>query len=270
MNTPSASFRLRLSSFAIKPPRLVCKCLFISSLVLGAVQTANAATETLAWSQPFLNNSGAAITLSSLGWSVNVNPTGTLTSTASKWVSNGDGDPSGGVSPGLVFLSLSPGIHGASITPTLVSTTTIASAGININDASRFSFSSRNAVTSPIWQLAVKVDSSWFVSVPIYASASTTTWTTHSIALADTQWNPLSFTENSSLVVNTSIASSLPSSGTITGIGLFTSVGTDQTLRFDTIQVFTAIPEPSTAAFGLGAVALASVALRRRSQRSEP
>lgn len=103
-------------------------------------------------------------------------------------------------------------------------------------------------------QFALEIGSNWYVSTTLF---NNTAWTApETVTTTATTWDSLSFTSGSTLVLGS--LTTLPTTGTITGIGFYDADETNA-IRIDTISVnVNAVPEPSTwmmvvaGLFGLG------------------
>lgn len=117
----------------------------------------------------------------------------------------------------------------------------------------------RNGSTNEDLRFALQVGSSWYVSQSVFNNSVVDVATLNlSLDVENASYFSLNFTPGVTLSMGT--AASLPLSGTVTAVGLFTGSRDNTNIRIDNFRV-SAIPEPSTALLGsLGVLAL----LRRR------
>lgn len=139
-------------------------------------------------------------------------------------------------------------------------------APVSTDLVSSISFQGRNDNSADIQRIAIRIDTTWYVSSATFANPTSTTWQQHTLTFTTdaAAWLSLDFVPGSSLSSGVVLTSDLPS-GNLTAIGLFnpTHAGT---YRFDDVTLTTlAIPEPATyAALGGAAALVCAVFLRRR------
>jgi hypothetical protein len=139
-------------------------------------------------------------------------------------------------------------------------------APVSTDLVSSISFQTRNDSSANIQRVAIRIDTTWYVSSTTFSSPTSTAWQQHTLTFTTdaSAWLSLDFVPGSSLNTGVVLTSDLPS-GNLTAIGLFNPTHTN-TYRFDDVTLTTlAIPEPSTfAALGGAAALVCAVFLRRR------
>ena len=222
----------------------------------SALQAAVIYTET------FDNITGANQSFNSAGVNWSVHRTSSATAytlsgtdiTASPVISNGASV--NGVAP-TGFLFQSSLISGSVGTPHIWWTNETTFGDISLLDS--LTVDLRNGSTNEDLRFALQVGSSWYVSQSVFNNSVADAATLNlSLDVENASYFSLNFTPGVTLSMGT--AASLPLSGTVTAVGLFTQSRDSANIRIDNFRV-SAIPEPSTALLGsLGVLAL----LRRR------
>jgi hypothetical protein len=133
-----------------------------------------------------------------------------------------------------------------------------------------FDFRKRNPGSEYNMSLMLKVDDSWYVSTTtLDTDALAAGWYTFNWTMEGTEWAtmPVVLPPN---VSGPGAPTTLPTSGTVTGFGIYLpelTDGSEGTGNFylDNFAVYGVVPEPSTIALiGLGLGAIGFVAIRRR------
>jgi hypothetical protein len=211
------------------------------------------------YTEDFLNDTGVDASFSTYGWLAYHGTSATAynpnsTSSANPIVSLGQG---AGTANGFARMASGIGVG----EPNLLFTNDIQLTPTSIASIESVSFSMRNQSTAPYVRLAIQVESLWYVTTSEYNSVAAT-WTSLNVDFSTASWNTLSFTPGSTLSMGTSAL--LPTSGTITGVGIFIeNRPASAYISLDNVVV-NAVPEPgSIASLAIAGVLLGGLVARR-------
>jgi hypothetical protein len=227
------------------------KSLIIAAASLMAASFANA--QGIIFAETFTNGTGNNQPLSMIDWKANIGANATVKDDSDV----GQDNPI--LSSGnFLFTRPDPAYGDWFAWTEKASVADIGDIGLVTN----VSMSLRNSSTTDISvQIAFKVSDAWYVSQKIFDD-NAGSFTPANLDVKTSTWNSLTFVSGTSLAEGA--ATTLPISGTVQAVGVFSSdTGLRETVRFDDFTI-TAIPEPATAALVFGALAGLMLLRRRR------
>lgn len=171
-------------------------------------------------------NPGSDAPLTNANWNANIGTNGT--------VYTGSSGTTGPILSGASFIFHRPAST-AGGTPVLAWT---EEAGVSqaISQVTNLAMTLRNTIATEDVKFAIRVDGDWYVSQDAFNSPTEVT-TPVSLAVQAAGWNELDFTADSILAEGSSV--SLPSSGTMTAVGIFdASTTASMAIRADDFQIY--------------------------------
>lgn len=256
--------------FRLQPRNIVLGALAVAVLVSAAPASA-----AVVYREIFPNDTGADAAASTVGWKLNWGDTGAEGTSLSNYVvSGGDGQPTD-------LAPVNSGTSDERVRGYLVRLGTDGGKHLYWTEE----YNTLNLATTPVqsiswWQynghstsgagatdeirVALRVGTSWYVSVETFTNVAKT-WTQNTLTIdEDTAWYALSFTKDETLAMVTTQQLQLPTSGVLTAFGLYADSKTAGNGRFHRFDAYTieAVPEP--AMLGLASVAGLLMLRRRR------